>query len=804
MAQKHIQILLLLLAYQAYAQVPDFEIRQNGFPLTGNLAEIEYGIPSPFSVKMEGGGEGGYTWSWCENQTLTCYTGQNYTISASDNIAREVTMTVKAEKEGLTPSSKSFTLRIVPTYTVSFNLDGGSPAIDRQIVRENKKAGKPSVDPTKVGYNFLYWYEGANSSSAFNFDMLITKNIILTAKWELQEYNLTFVPNNGGEPWIQKYTIITPPIPISTFLKDNCSQKFEGWFDNQSLSGIPFEDFIPASNLENKTFYAKWRPKGKQAPSKDLLIYETPGRQFVYDGSERMVEVNPKPNECEIGKITVLYEGLDKVPKEAGTYNISVLFEGSEYYNAGSIPLDDVQLIIKKFPLAGPFVFDYDVADKDYDGTKDAKVERAWFRSGFPSGYCFPEKDVDYTFTAKFDTSIADHNTLIPNFVWKQGKKPIDDNCELNGEVVFYDENKSANIRKAHLDFDVIVRETYIISNLGTFKPRVVPDFISEEDVIFEYREYKEDEDGEETGYSQILPNAIGIWQIRATLEDTDNHFGAKAVKSFTINRDPSKPIVPNIKFEEGFERDPLLSGENKEYFVLGSKNCKLDGGRTNTFVKIEISEPGVSLKKDSAGVFVPPDIVCDGSSYCEEECENEECSMRYYVTVDIDFDKPGLDTLIYRLSFKDGSNEQHLLLIETPVPFESVVEQRWNNTFFVNNNPKTNGGYSFSDFTWFQNDKEVGKLQFYSAGPKSTDELKTSDTYKVQMHYLKGDEELRISTCNGHRKPISVTGNDAAFFKKQVLGIGGKKASIDAKVYNSKGCVASGNAPGVYLVEEK
>jgi len=66
-----------------------------------------------------------------------------------------------------------------PTYTVTFNTDGGSK-VESVRVKRNNKVNKP-VDPTKEGYKFVYWMV---NDSEYNFEEPITSDTTITAKWE--------------------------------------------------------------------------------------------------------------------------------------------------------------------------------------------------------------------------------------------------------------------------------------------------------------------------------------------------------------------------------------------------------------------------------------------------------------------------------------------------------------------------------------------------------------------------------------------------------------------------------------------
>ena len=68
------------------------------------------------------------------------------------------------------------------TYTVSFEVNGGS-AIADQNVTSGTKATKPS-DPTKADSTFDGWYQDATFTVAFDFDTVITADSTIYAKWK--------------------------------------------------------------------------------------------------------------------------------------------------------------------------------------------------------------------------------------------------------------------------------------------------------------------------------------------------------------------------------------------------------------------------------------------------------------------------------------------------------------------------------------------------------------------------------------------------------------------------------------------
>ena len=80
---------------------------------------------------------------------------------------------------------KKFTIAIndLPSYTVTFNVEGNTATTPSIQVEGGKKATKPN-NPTKVGYQFVNWYKENSFQNVFNFATeIITGNITLYAKF---------------------------------------------------------------------------------------------------------------------------------------------------------------------------------------------------------------------------------------------------------------------------------------------------------------------------------------------------------------------------------------------------------------------------------------------------------------------------------------------------------------------------------------------------------------------------------------------------------------------------------------------
>lgn len=78
------------------------------------------------------------------------------------------------------------------TYTVTFDSNGGS-AVASQTVISGSCATRPT-DPTKSGYIFVGWYTDSAYNILYDFDAIVTKSIVLYAKW--REIDEEFVDND--------------------------------------------------------------------------------------------------------------------------------------------------------------------------------------------------------------------------------------------------------------------------------------------------------------------------------------------------------------------------------------------------------------------------------------------------------------------------------------------------------------------------------------------------------------------------------------------------------------------------------
>lgn len=111
-------------------------------------------------------------------------------------------------------SGGTFNRKVMGACTVTFLSDGEHTAPSQ--IRANTPADQPA-DPTKEGHTFIGWYNG---ESEWDFETPVTADLTLTAKWQINRYTITFDTAGGSEvaPITQDYgtTITAPANPAKT------------------------------------------------------------------------------------------------------------------------------------------------------------------------------------------------------------------------------------------------------------------------------------------------------------------------------------------------------------------------------------------------------------------------------------------------------------------------------------------------------------------------------------------------------------------------------------------------------------
>ena len=96
-----------------------------------------------------------------------------------------------------------------PVFTVSFDLDGGTPAIENQTVKKYDKVVRPA-DPVKEGYTFEGWF--GEDGKPFDWNTQIKSNTTIYAHWILNplSYTVHYLRQEDEEP-VAPDKVVTNP-----------------------------------------------------------------------------------------------------------------------------------------------------------------------------------------------------------------------------------------------------------------------------------------------------------------------------------------------------------------------------------------------------------------------------------------------------------------------------------------------------------------------------------------------------------------------------------------------------------------
>lgn len=112
-----------------------------------------------------------------ENQPeRTGYTFEFWATSPTSNVAYNLDLPV-------TNNLTLYAIWRINTYTVSFNLDGGSGSFPNKTINYGSTVSKPAATPTKDGFTFKYWALSGQTTE-YNFSTPVTSDITLVAIWE--------------------------------------------------------------------------------------------------------------------------------------------------------------------------------------------------------------------------------------------------------------------------------------------------------------------------------------------------------------------------------------------------------------------------------------------------------------------------------------------------------------------------------------------------------------------------------------------------------------------------------------------
>lgn len=145
-----------------------------------------------------------------------------------------------------------------PTWTVTFDARGFGVSV--AYVQDGEKVVLPEA-PKAAGYKFVGWFTDSSFAEGTEFDTskVIEENVVVYAKWKLQEYDIVYLMGSGAnnEANPVSYNVETPTIKLRPPTKKGYN--FDGWYYDADFVNAATQ--ITEGSTGKVKLYAKWEVK---------------------------------------------------------------------------------------------------------------------------------------------------------------------------------------------------------------------------------------------------------------------------------------------------------------------------------------------------------------------------------------------------------------------------------------------------------------------------------------------------------------------------------------------------------------
>ena len=251
-------------------------------------------------------------------------------------------------------------------YTIIFDSNKGS-LIDSITEDYGKDIFQPT-DPIREGYNFIGWFNDEELTIPYTFVTMPAEDITLYAKWNINQYTLSFETNGGNS--ISEITqdfesnIYSPEDPVRV------GYVFNGWYTTQDFTVVYIFNLMPAEDI---TLYAKWsiNTYSLQYIDEDGTVLFSEQFNFNSDLSPIISPAEPEKEGYTFNGWSIelpLYMPADNVILQA-TYNInqySINFETNGGTSINEITDDYNTTLNLQEPEKEDFIFGGWFVDEDF------------------------------------------------------------------------------------------------------------------------------------------------------------------------------------------------------------------------------------------------------------------------------------------------------------------------------------------------------------------------------------------------------------------------------------------------------
>lgn len=189
----------------------------------------------------------------------------DFTISkthAAQSISCYAKITSSSSYVSGTKSSgaSSVSVSAKPSYTISYNLNGGSGTFNNQVKWYDENAVLNTHTPTKAGHNFVRWNTNtSNTGTGYTPGQTYTTNAALTlyAIWTPHTYTVSYNLNGGSGTFAAQTKTYNVTLKLHTATPTRTNYNFKGWATTNGGSVV----YAAGANYTNNsgvTLYAVW------------------------------------------------------------------------------------------------------------------------------------------------------------------------------------------------------------------------------------------------------------------------------------------------------------------------------------------------------------------------------------------------------------------------------------------------------------------------------------------------------------------------------------------------------------------
>ena len=156
----------------------------------------------------------------------------------------------------------AYTSDITPTYTISYNANGGSGAPSNQTKTHDVGLALSSTVPTRDGYTFLGWSTSPTATTAqYAAGGAYTANSAATlyAVWKANQYNVLYDANGGIDAPSAQVKTHGVSLTLSSAKPTKVGHSFLGWSTSSTATSAQYTSGSSYTTNSAAVLYAVWK-----------------------------------------------------------------------------------------------------------------------------------------------------------------------------------------------------------------------------------------------------------------------------------------------------------------------------------------------------------------------------------------------------------------------------------------------------------------------------------------------------------------------------------------------------------------